>query len=116
LEIIELGAGDGIKTKLLIKELFRQKIDFRYIPIDISEEILFGMAANMQKEFNELKVAPKAGDYFDMMEEIERYSETPKLILFLGSNIGNFTLDESVEFFKSPAPNNPSAGQAANWI
>jgi dimethylhistidine N-methyltransferase len=100
LELIELGAGDGVKTKLLIKELSRQQIKFRYIPVDISEEILLKMTANMQSEFRGLDVYPKAGDYFDMMEEIELLSDTPKVILFLGSNIGNFTIEESIAFLK----------------
>lgn len=100
IELIELGAGDGIKTKLLIKELFRQNIKFRYIPIDISEEILFGLAANLKNEFKALNIEARPGDYFDMMEELEKISDTPKVILFLGSNIGNFSHEESVSFFK----------------
>ena len=100
LELIELGAGDGLKTKLLIKEMFRQQLNFRYVPVDISEEILISMSAMFRKEFEGLEVMPKAGDYFDKMEEIERYNETPKLILFLGSNIGNYSWDESVIFLK----------------
>lgn len=100
IELVELGAGDGIKTKLLIKELFRQRIDFRYIPIDISEEVLFGLANNLRSEFSDLEVDARPGDYFDMMEELEELSDTPKVILFLGSNIGNFSHAESVSFFK----------------
>ncbi len=99
LELIELGAGDGIKTKVLIKELFRQEVDFRYIPIDISEEILFSLKFALKKEFKNIEVDAKPGDYFDMMKEIEEYSSIPKVILFLGSNIGNFSHEESVTFF-----------------
>lgn len=100
IELIELGAGDGIKTKLLIKELFRQNTKFRYLPIDISEEILLGMSAQLKSDFKALEVQPKVGDYFDMMEEIARLSNTPKVILFLGSNIGNLNFKESVDFLK----------------
>ena len=100
LELVELGAGDGIKTKLLIKELYRKNTAFRYIPIDISEEILFSMAGNLKNDFDGLDVDPKAGDYFDMMEEIGRLSDTPKLILFLGSNIGNYSFEDSIAFLK----------------
>jgi L-histidine Nalpha-methyltransferase len=100
IELIELGAGDGIKTKLLIKELFRRNIKFRYIPIDISEEVLFGLASNFKNEFEALEIDARPGDYFDMMEELGKISDTPKVILFLGSNIGNYSHEESVRFFK----------------
>jgi dimethylhistidine N-methyltransferase len=100
IELIELGAGDGLKTKLLIKELLRQKVAFRYIPIDISEEILVGMANNIRNDFKGLEVAPKTGDYFDMMEELRLISNAPKVFLFLGSNIGNFSRQESITFLQ----------------
>lgn len=99
-ELIELGAGDGLKTKILIKEFFRQGIEFRYIPVDISEEVLFGLASKLENEFEGLEVDARPGDYFEMMEELERLSNTPKIVLFLGSNIGNFTHKESITFFK----------------
>lgn len=100
IELVELGVGDGVKTKLLIRELFRQAINFRYIPIDISEEVLFGLADNLRREFSDIEVDARPGDYFDRMEELKKLSDTPKVILFLGSNIGNFSQAESICFFK----------------
>lgn len=100
LEIVELGAGDGVKTTLLLNELQKQAVGFRYFPIDISEEILLELESNLKKRFSSIRVEPKVGDYFDMMEEIEKLSHTPKVILFLGSNIGNFSTNESLDFFR----------------
>ena len=39
-DLIELGAGDGIKTSLLVDYFLREKAMFRYVPIDISSEAL----------------------------------------------------------------------------
>ncbi|MGB8705723.1 MAG: L-histidine N(alpha)-methyltransferase, partial [Gillisia sp.] len=39
-DLIELGAGDGKKTKLLLKYISENNIDFRYFPVDISENVL----------------------------------------------------------------------------
>ena len=38
--LIELGAGDGKKTKVLLKHLADNTIDFKYQPIDISQNVL----------------------------------------------------------------------------
>src|SRR6187402_356145 len=34
--LVELGAGDGLKTKILLKELQELKASFEYVPVDIS--------------------------------------------------------------------------------
>ena len=39
-ELIELGAGDGLKTKKLLNALNAQKFSFDYFPIDISANAL----------------------------------------------------------------------------
>src|SRR5688572_17293594 len=38
IDLIELGAGDGTKTAVLIEHLLATGIDFQYQPIDISQE------------------------------------------------------------------------------
>ncbi len=39
-DLIELGAGDGKKTKILLKDLTEKNIDFCYKPIDIIQNII----------------------------------------------------------------------------
>ena len=39
-DLIELGAGDGTKTAVLIDYFLKQGFDFTYLPIDISQEAL----------------------------------------------------------------------------
>ncbi len=102
-DIIELGAGDGLKTRVLIRYLLQNKVQFKYIPIDISANSVQNLSGTMKSEFPQLLIEEKIGDYFEMMEEINRYDQNPKIILFLGSNIGNFTIHESVEFFRQLA-------------
>ncbi|MEM9982946.1 MAG: L-histidine N(alpha)-methyltransferase, partial [Bacteroidota bacterium] len=54
--LIELGAGDGLKTKLLLKYFVAQKVDFRYAPIDISAEALQQLTQNVITHLPTLKV------------------------------------------------------------
>ena len=96
--IIELGPGDGLKTKILLRELAGKSTDFQYVPVDISEENLEILNRSLEKEIPALKVKIKAGDYFHIIKELHQASKHRKIILFLGSNIGNFMPDEADVF------------------
>ena len=89
-ELIELGPGDGTKTKELLKTLIKGKYDFDYLPIDISKNSLEQLEHSLQKELPEVSVKKKHGDYFGMLESLKDNNHQ-KVVLFLGSNIGNQT-------------------------
>jgi len=99
-EIIELGAGDGLKTKILLDHFLKQNANIKYIPIDISEEAVVNLINDLEREIPALTVNGKIGDYFHMMEEINAIDKTDKILLFLGSNIGNLTEQQSIVFLK----------------
>jgi L-histidine Nalpha-methyltransferase len=99
-DLIELGAGDGSKTAILIDYFLKKNADFTYIPVDISAEAQKSLAENFRAKFPALSVRAEVGDYFQTLETLKNLSSRPKVILFLGSNIGNFSREESVAFFK----------------
>ena len=96
-ELIELGAGDGTKTKELLEVLFKQDYKFDYFPIDISQNVLDKLEQKVNKEVPEVSVKKKQGDYFTMLASLSKTSH-PKIILFLGSNIGNMSDEQATEF------------------
>ena len=96
-ELIELGAGDGTKTIEILKELLSQNYTFDYVPIDISDHALLGLQKRLARELPELSVMPKQGMYFGVLSDLKKSSK-PKVILFLGSNIGNLLDDKAKEF------------------
>ncbi|HLM03127.1 MAG TPA: L-histidine N(alpha)-methyltransferase, partial [Pyrinomonadaceae bacterium] len=98
-DLIELGAGDGTKTAVLVDYFLRQNVNFTYSPIDISAEALDSLAAKFKAEFPGLSTDAKTGDYFSILETLKTASARPKVILFLGSNIGNFSKTEAEDFF-----------------
>ncbi|WP_339841231.1 L-histidine N(alpha)-methyltransferase [uncultured Maribacter sp.] len=98
-DLIELGAGDGKKTKILLKELSDKNINFTYLPIDISENALNQLENSIKREFPKVKVQPFQGTYFSALEEIS-YRKNRKIILFLGSNIGNLEHNQARGFMK----------------
>jgi dimethylhistidine N-methyltransferase len=100
-DLIELGPGDGSKTALLIDHFLKQSADFAYIPIDISAEALRTLSERFQKQFPDLIIREKNGDYFRVLETLkETQGGRTKIVFFLGSNIGNFRKDESIDFFQ----------------
>ena len=95
--IIELGAGDGLKTKILLKYFLDQNVDFTYTPVDISGNVLEILEESLRAELPGLKIEPYEGDYFEALAEI---SERPEkdVVFFLGSNVGNFVKNEAESF------------------
>ena len=99
-DLIELGAGDGTKTSLLVDYFLKRDAIFRYVPIDISSEALNFLTEKFNKEFPDLNIQTEQGDYFKTLQTFSDKSDKRKIILFLGSNIGNFREKQAVEFFK----------------
>ena len=97
-DLIELGAGDGTKTAILIDSLLKKGIEFNYSPIDISAKALEILTAKFKKQFPALSIKPVHGDYFHGLESLKADSARPKIIFFLGSNLGNFTFANSASF------------------
>jgi len=97
--LIELGVGDGRKTRPLLQTLVERESEFTYVPVDICE-------ATVSDLTNRLTIAfgpdfPVRGIVAEYMEAISKIDEAPSqrtVVLFLGSNIGNFNIGESVEF------------------
>lgn len=105
-ELIELGAGDGYKTKVLLRYFLDQSAIFTYRPIDISKTVLQQLQNECKSELPNLEVSPLEGDYFQVIKELKHEkNRVRKVILFLGSNIGNYTPDEAHLFLSALAQN-----------
>ncbi|OED44119.1 dimethylhistidine N-methyltransferase [Flavobacteriaceae bacterium (ex Bugula neritina AB1)] len=99
-DLLELGAGDGKKTKLLLAELLKKKYSFVYHPIDISENAINHLVQNLSLELPDISVKGEIGEYFEILDRLHHISDKRKVILFLGSNIGNLQHPKAIEFLK----------------
>jgi L-histidine N-alpha-methyltransferase len=88
LAVVELGAGTASKTQLLLTALLARQPRARYMPVDVSPSALAQAAAALAR-FRGLTVQPVVARY---PEELGFLSALPgrRLVLFLGSNIGNY--------------------------
>ncbi|PZR58315.1 MAG: L-histidine N(alpha)-methyltransferase [Candidatus Meridianibacter frigidus] len=89
-EILELGSGSAVKTRLLIEETLRVQRWLRYCPIDISPEALHESASRLVSAFPNLSITAYAADYFAVLGTGDISLKHPVLALLLGSNIGNY--------------------------
>ena len=103
-ELIELGAGDGEKTQHLLKALLDEGYTFSYCPVDISKNSLNTITMRMQDLFPDLEIEPKQGDYFHVLDDLFT-SNKPKVILFIGSNLGNMNDELATTFLGKVAEN-----------
>ncbi len=102
-QLIEFGAGDGLKTKVLLKHFLKRNASFKYHPIDISQNVLEELSADLGQNFPTLEVEPLNNEYFKALDTLDNTGEIRKAILFLGSNIGNFQYDQAVSFLSQLA-------------
>ena len=70
--VIELGAGDGKKTHILLEHFIQSQLTFEY-----------------------------AADYFDGLREIKEHRNVRNMVLFLGSTIGNMELPAAEQFVRT---------------
>lgn len=103
LNVVELGAGDGRKTSLLLKAMNTAGVDFTYVPIDISCGAMTTLFQGISTDFeNSMKMHGVVGDYLEGLKWVrKRWPERRMLVLFLGSSIGNFATDYAVTFLRN---------------
>ena len=100
-DLVELGPGDGHKTQVLLQAFQTARCDFRYVPIDISEAAVRGLVETLSSRHPKLEVEGLVSEYFTGIEWLGRLQDRPTLVLFAGSNIGNFSRAEANVFLRT---------------
>lgn len=100
-ELVELGSGNSTKTRLLLDAYQAVRNRCKYVPIDVSGGILKASALQLQKEYPDLSIQGLVGTYEQALAQLEATSFPSRLIFFLGSSIGNFTLQECQVFLNN---------------
>lgn len=99
--LVELGAGDGQKTRVLIEHFLGVNLVFRYIPIDICEEAVKELLQALEQYSPTLHIEGLVSEYFIGLKWLSNQVHDRNVVLFLGSNIGNFTHSEARVFLYS---------------
>jgi len=97
-ELVELGSGSSTKTRLLLEAYQALESQFRYVPIDVSGEILVASAQQLQQDYPKLDIQGLVGTYAQALETLKPSTLPSRMIFFLGSSLGNFTPPECDRF------------------
>ncbi len=102
LQLIELGAGDGRKTMVLIEHFLTNNHPLHYIPIDISAGPIKKLVSDLKSRFKKssLIVSGVIGDYFDGLEQFTRDKNKTNFVLYLGLTLGNQELAKANSFLR----------------
>ena len=99
--LIELGSGSAEKTRKIIEAMIRRRGQLLFVPIDISVSALKDSSEALLGSYPELRIHAYAAEYFQALESLPSLGRPPVLVLFLGSNIGNFEPDEALNFLRA---------------
>jgi len=100
-EIVELGSGSSQKTRMLIEAMRRDAPGRRYVPIDISSDALEAAATGLCADYPWLEIDGHIGDFLADLGKLRRRGS--RLIIFLGSTIGNYVPTLRYSLFRSVA-------------
>jgi dimethylhistidine N-methyltransferase len=96
-QLIELGSGSSMKTRLLLEHC---EDLIMYVPVDISGTFLQLTAETLRTDYPDLDIRPVAADYTTAFEIPVSTRSAKRVIYFPGSTIGNFTRDKAAQFLK----------------
>ena len=87
--LIELGAGNAEKSRIILDAMRATGLAELYVPIDVSATFLSQTAAQLRREYPGLTVEPAIAD-ISVELNLPRRMPRPALFAFLGGTIGNF--------------------------
>ena len=99
-ELVELGSGAAKKTQSILDSMERAGVLRRYIAIDVSEFMLRQSARELLDRYRSLRVHAVAGDFLRHLGELPPKDGT-RLVIFLGSTVGNLDVEERRQFLDS---------------
>jgi len=97
--LVELGSGGARNTRLLLDALGGTLE--RFVPVDVSERMLWTSAQEIQFAYPRIAVEPIVGDFERDLGRLPTVG--PRLIAFLGSTIGNLYPEQRAAFLSSLA-------------
>jgi L-histidine Nalpha-methyltransferase len=107
--LIEMGSGSSKKTKHLFDSILKKQDKLYYFPIDISFNFLDSVVNDLETKNHNILVKGIPSDYINgikdcnniLFENNFKFDSFSRLIVFFGSSIGNFEVDEARDFLKA---------------
>lgn len=101
--LVEFGPGNATKTRYLLTTYEHAGSPFLYCPVDISRVALEESAQQLLAEYPHLSIRAMHADFAGNPGIIGAFHLDQKAMAFFGSNLGNFTRAESLDFLQGTA-------------
>lgn len=89
LSVVELGAGSASKTVVLLRAVAHSQAAVDFYPVDVSASALADASRRIKAAIPAVATHPHVGDYTMGLPFLRQISGR-KLVLYIGSSIGNF--------------------------
>jgi len=99
--LVELGSGTSEKTRLLLDALRDTGSLRRFIPFDVDASVLEAAGSAIETEYPGIEIDAVCGDFEEHLGKIPRVGR--RLVVFLGSTIGNLTPGPRADFLAALA-------------
>jgi L-histidine Nalpha-methyltransferase len=109
-ELVELGSGSATKTRILLDAHVQAQHRLRYLPIDISSGILEDSAQALLADYPGLDVYGLVGTFEAGLAHLPKQILKSRMLLFLGSTLGNLDPLACEQFFDQVAVSLASGG------
>lgn len=96
--LVELGSGSASKTRILIEALLARRGALTYVPIDISPSMLEQSSRALLADHPGLEIRGLAMGFEEGLAQLDRLCSGPRLVLWLGSSVGNLSRPRAAEF------------------
>ena len=90
LSVAELGAGTADKTQILLRAAVEWQGNLLYEPVDVSSGALEEARQRIESALPAVTVLPQVEDYTRGLALRPRRADERRLLLYIGSSIGNF--------------------------
>jgi len=89
-ELVELGSGAADKARILLDAMAQSGTLRRYVPLDVSQQVVEDAARQLVDEYEDLLVHGVIGDFQRHLDRVPPSLDTPRIVALLGGTIGNF--------------------------
>ena len=97
-QLVELGSGSSMKTRLLLDAFHGGARRLTYVPIDISRAMLMETSERLVAAYPGMRVLALSAPFDEALALLPPCEQ--RLVAFLGGTLGNFTPEQQEAFFK----------------
>jgi len=97
IDIVEFGSGNFTKVSILLETIPEEiRVTVCYVPVDVSIAAVEKSSNILLNKFPGIRIHGIVADFISQLDVIPK--DTKKVFCFLGSTIGNFSMEKAMQF------------------